>query len=120
MAGFFDEQTLKSLEGKYVTFVDGIVREFRLISHRSEEREAQDGRKYTVYMLGVIDQQTGDEKEVNADFRLMNKLKAINHLLDEGTVLYIKPSHIGTTPSGRDKFDYDVSLEPFDMTSDDM
>lgn len=111
--GFLDKDTITSLEGKYVTFQDGVEREFRLVGHRSEVRKTKTGKDFTAHLLTVIDQKLGEEKELNADGRFMTKLSRLNHLLQDGSVIYVKPTKIGETPSGYEKFDYDISLEPF-------
>lgn len=114
MSGFLDKDTIASLEGKYLTFQDGVVRELRLVAHRSEVRKAKSGKDFTAHLLTVIDQKLGEEKEVNADGRFMTKLSKLNNLLQDGSVIYVKPTKVGETPSGYDKFDYEISLEPLE------
>jgi hypothetical protein len=118
MSGFLDKDTLASLEGKYVTFQDGVEREFRLVSHRSEQRKAKSGKDYTAHLLTVIDQKVGEEKEINADGRFMTKLSKLNHLLQDGSTIYVKAIKVGETPSGYEKFDYDIRLEPFALSGE--
>lgn len=113
---FLDQDTIASLEGKYLRWQDGVVRELRLVSHRKENRKLPDGTPIVDNILVVIDQKLGEEKEVQADFRFMNKLAKMNHLLKDGSVIYVKPSLIGTTPKGREKFEFEVSLEPIEET----
>lgn len=118
MSGFLDKDTITSLEGKYVTFQDGVQREFKLVAHRSEVRKGKSGKDYTAHLLTVIDCALGEDKEINADGRFMTKLSKLNNLLQDGSLIYVKPTKTGETPSGYDKFDYDISLEPFALSGE--
>jgi hypothetical protein len=108
---FFDQETIKSLEGKYLKFQDGVSRELKLVGHRSETRQGKSG-PYTVNLLTVIDLETNEEKEVSADMKLMSRLAAQNDKLKDGSVIMIKPILIGQNINGYDKFDYEISIDP--------
>lgn len=87
---FLDPSTMKSLEGKFLKFQDGVTRELQLISHKSEERE-WNGVKRVSHIITALCKETGDEKEFNANKSFMQELTRINSQLQENTVVLVTP-----------------------------
>lgn len=112
MSGFFDKDTMKSLEGKYLKFQDGVTRELKLVAHRVEQKDGNYG-PYSAHVLDVIDQEVGEAKELTASKSLMQSLAKLNNRLEVGVVLLITPKSktIMTSNGQKEVFDFHIEIK---------
>ena len=116
---FLSEDTVKSLEGKFVKLQAGVTRRFKLLSHEKREESYGGAPAKMVDFLIVSDVETGDEKEVRANRSLMTALARLNSQLTTGSVIVVTPT-LGTAFTGNDgrevtPLKYEVSLEASSM-----
>ena len=111
--GFLDNETLKSLEGKYIKFLDGVERKLRLVSHKAEQRDGNYG-PYVANVLTVVDEEVGEEKIIgNADRSFMNSLSKINDKLKEGSIIVVSPRSktVMTKNGAKEVLDYTITID---------
>ena len=112
---FLSPDTIKSLEGKFIKFQPGETRKLQLLAH--ERRETTYGgvsRQQDV--LIVIDVDTEEEKEVNANKSFMRSLAKLNDQLTENAVILVTPTagESFTNDAGQEITPnvYDISIDP--------
>jgi hypothetical protein len=99
----------RTSEGKFIQWVDGVKRHFRIIAQREEPNRWDASKKNRVFTL--LDMDNGEEKELTSNFKFIRELAHLGIDIDQNTVLAITPIRETYMKDGEEKTSWGFSIE---------
>lgn len=102
-----------------MTFQSGVERKFRLLNHRTEERNGTKGT-YTAHQFDVEDMETGSKKVIDRNsFDFYKALSKLDSQLEAGDVITVNPIATTVERNGKtyDNFIFEIRKEPISQAN---